>query len=421
MHLIIFSDILTPRIKYIFNFIFKEILKAEVEFTGNRQHFHQSSYAKLSYGPAPIGDEIFFKSTSLLFSNKLTEINVKTIAFADYLAPFPVDGSVLPFDVFAASFLIITRFEEYLHQKRTEDDFKPAKSWQHKWKVLDRPIIDEWALILKDIILKKYPNFKSHGRTFQHRPVFNFTVVPDLPEGFINRTKFIFSSLFKKENKYLSAKFDEFTGVGAKSEDVIEKLNAQFAQKNKPVYFINFPLVPIEYIRSNGLSKKLKDNAVGLLRPCASSKEKQNEIRDGLSKLKKIFPEPIPLISQQLEPLRFPICYLNLLKAGITTDFSMGYPNFSGFRAGTCTPFNWYDLQLEKVTPLVINSYCITDQQLQYLPLPAAQETISKYLSVVKKVNGSFHSGWNLRSLSPNPKYKKLNTLFNNMSTRAGE
>jgi hypothetical protein len=105
MHLIVFSNILAPRIKYIFNFIFKDILKAEVEFTGNSQYFLQSEHIKISYGDEPLGEELFFKSTSLLFSNKLEEIKPKTISFGEYQVPFPVERSALPFDVFAASFL----------------------------------------------------------------------------------------------------------------------------------------------------------------------------------------------------------------------------------------------------------------------------------------------------------------------------
>lgn len=420
MHLIIFSDLSTPRIKYIFSFIFKEILKAEVEFTGNKQYFLESSNAKISYGALPLADELFFKSTSLLFANKFDKINLKTTTFDDYSVPFPVNESALPFDVFAASFLILTRYEEYLHQKTSEEDFKPSQSLQSKWKMLSRPVIDEWALIIKSIIKKKYPSFKFTEKIFSHQPLLNFAIIPELPDGFINKAKFVFSTLFKKENSFISAKFDELTGVGAKAETIIDKVNATFTGKSKPIYFIEFPSVPINYIRVNGVSQKLKDKPVGLLRPCASDKEKLGQIRDGLTKLKKILPSQISLMSLQTEPLKFPICYLNLPSAGITTDFSMGYPNVSGFRAGTCTPFSWYDLQLEKVTPLIINSYCLTDLQLQNLPLPEARALISGYLNAVSTVNGSFYTCWNLKSLSPNLKFKKLITLFNEMLAQAG-
>ncbi|WP_293313250.1 DUF7033 domain-containing protein [Pedobacter sp. UBA5917] len=421
MHLIIFSNILTPRIKYIFNFIFKDILKTEVEFTGNSQYFLQCPQVKISYGEQPIGDELFFKSTALLFSNKLEEIKLKTISFGGYQAPFPVEDSALPFDVFAAAFFMVSRYEEYLHQKKTEEEFKPAKSLQHKWKVLDKPVIDEWALMVKSIIKKKYPSFKFHEKKFRQQPTIHFNMLPSVPKGFINQTRFVFSALFKKENNYLSAKFDRLTGVGINNEQVLESVNKlTIAKKNSPLYFVGFPEVPMDYIKINGVSKNSDDRSLGLFRPCASDKQKMAEIKEGLVKLKKIHPVAIPLTSQQLEVLKFPICYLNILNSGITADYSMGYNNEPGFRAGTCTPFNWYDLQLEKVTPLVVNSYCLTDYILQYLATQSATKTLHQYIDAVKVVNGTFYSSWSLKSLSDHPKYRKLRSLFVEMLNYAG-
>jgi hypothetical protein len=126
---------------------------------------------------------------------------------------------------------MISRYEEYLHQRKTEEEFKASKSYQHKWRVLDKPIIDEWALIIKSMIKKKHANFKFHEKKFQQQPTIHFNISPNLPEGFLNRTKFIFSAVFKKENNYLSSKFDRLTGIGINNEQVLEKVKQIFASK----------------------------------------------------------------------------------------------------------------------------------------------------------------------------------------------
>ena len=421
MHLIIFSSVLTPRIKYIFNFIFKDILKTEVEFTGNAQYFLQSDQVKISYGKKALGDELFFKSSSILFSSKLDDINIRTTSFGEYQAPFPVENNPFPFDVFAASFFIITRYEEYLHQKKTSEDFKSNKSYQYKWKILERPIIDEWALLIKNMIRKKHPDFKFLDKCFINQPGINFSIAPNLPYGLLSKTKFLFSSVFDKENSYLSSKFDRLTGFGINNELLLSDLNTSLEKKQtNPVFFINFPNVSDDYIKATGVSKNLLTKKVGLLRPCASDKEKINEIKTGLSKLKKLLPEQINVSSQQLEVLKFPICYLNLLNTGITTDYSMGYPERAGFRAGTCTPFNWYDLQLEKVTPLLVYSYCLNDATIQHLSKESILHSIRNYIDAVKFVNGYFLSNWQLRSLSNHLKYKNLKLAFSEMNSYAG-
>jgi hypothetical protein len=422
MHLIIFSTVLTPRIKYIFSFLFKDILKVEVEFTGNSQYFIQSTLPKISYGEQPLADELFFKSTPLLFANKVEEALLKPITFGDYQVPFAVQDSALPFDVFAASFFIVSRYEEYLFQKKTTEEFKASKSLQHKWKILKRPIIDEWALMLKNLIRKKYPDFKFHQKHFSHHPTINFTVNPSLPKGFVNKSKFLFSAFFQKRNRYLSSKFDRLTGVDINNEQVLNAVTQWLAyKKTKPLYFVNFPDIPTSYLQVNGLSKSLSQKAVGLLRPCADSPQGITTIKDNLIKLKKIHPELIHLTSQQLEVLKFPICYLNLLSSGFISDFSMGYADTIGFRAGTCTPFNWYDLQLEKATTLKVNAYCMTDQALQFLPLEEGKKTVNHLIDQVKVVNGTFYSTWQLRSLSDHLKYKKLKTLFTEMLQSVGD
>ncbi|PWS32958.1 DUF7033 domain-containing protein [Pedobacter paludis] len=420
MHLIVFSTLLTPRIKYIFNFIFKDILKAEVEFTGNSQYFLQSDNIKISYGELPLADELFFKSTSLLLSNKVEEFNLKTTLFGEYQVPFPVKDSLLPFDVFAASFFIVSRYEEYLHQKTSTEDFKASKSHQYKWRILDKPIIDEWALILKNLILKKYPGFRFYDKKFIQQPTINFTITPNVPDGFLSKTKFFISSVFKKENVYLTSKFDKITGLGVDNEAVLADLEKSLDKKNNPLFFIGFPNVPDEYIRRNGISNLLAEKSVGLLKPCDNETQNVSGIKEAVSKLKKIHPEQINLNSQQLEVLRFPICYLNLLNSGINSDYSMGYADTAGFRAGTCTPFNWYDLQLEKVTSLSVKSYCISDSVLQFKHLEEAKKIVNDYIDAVKVVDGAFFSSWQLRSLSNNYKYKKLKTVFNDMLKSAG-
>jgi hypothetical protein len=421
MHLIVFSTVLTPRIKYIFNFIFRDILKTEVEFTGNRQFFQDSLHAKISYGDAPIADELFFKSSPLLFSSKLEDTKIKTISFGDYQVPFPVQHSLLPFDVFAASFFIVSRYEEYLHHRKTPEDFKASKSYQYKWKILDRPVIDEWAMILRNIIMTKYPQFKFYQKSFSQQPTVNFDIPAQPPNGLINKTKFFFNALASKENNFISAGFDRLTGLDIDIQRVLPTVAAYFDRKKiNPAYFIGFPDIPEDYVGNAGISQLLSKAFVGLLRPCSSDKQKISNVKAGLSKLRTLLPEQVNLSSQQLEILKFPLCYLNLLNSAVTSDYSMGYAETPGFRAGTCTPFSWYDLQLEKVTALNVKSYCFTDTALEPLNTTAAHQLIADFIDAVKVVNGTFVSSWKLRSLSTHLKYKKSNKAFNYMLEYAG-
>ena len=69
-----------------------------------------------------------------------------------------------------------------------------------------------------------------------------------------------------------------------------------------------------------------------------------------------------------------PSSYNHLLAAGITHDYSMGFADRVGFRAGTCTPFYFYDLDFEIQTPLKVFPFALMDTTLNdYMKLTPKQ------------------------------------------------
>ena len=52
--------------------------------------------------------------------------------------------------------------------------------------------------------------------------------------------------------------------------------------------------------------------------------------------------------------LNLPFYYRDLLNLDIHKDFTMGYVDQIGFRAGTSYPFKFYDLEYEMQTPLEV-------------------------------------------------------------------
>ena len=87
-------------------------------------------------------------------------------------------------------------------------------------------------------------------------------------------------------------------------------------------------------------------------------------------RLEKIVEKKITKSRQHYLNLKFPKTYQNLIKAGITEDYTMGFADQIGFRAGTCTPYYFYDLENETKTDLLIVPFQVMDGTLlHYLKL----------------------------------------------------
>jgi len=106
---------------------------------------------------------------------------------------------------------------------------------------------------------------------------------------------------------------------------------------------------------------------------------------------------------QHFLKLHLPHTYRNLLNIGIKNDYTLGYPDAVGFRAGVCLPFVFFNLSQNKITDLTLYPLTAMDATfryyLKYTPCQA-MEAYDKLLEEVKKVNGMLVSLWHNDALS---------------------
>jgi hypothetical protein len=343
MKLLVYVPLLTPRIKYIFNFIFNDVLQTQVGFSSNVSEFKSSDLPKATYADQPLADELFFRQSEFLLSHSISQPTIRTTTFGDMIVPFAVDNSILPFDVFAAAFYFVSRFEEYLpFTANLEGAFPAEASLQSKLKLLEFPVVDGWALMLKNLLLKRYPNLYFGKKEYEFVPL----ICLQPKAGLSALSKAI--RLFKKIRLLKSAAADtvpKTSGLQAFLKEQHEKYNLN------AVYFYK--------------SVQELDTVCG-------------------------------------SQLSFPKSYLHLIKRGITKDYRMGYTQTAGFRAGTCTPFFWYDLQLEKSTHLLIHPVAVNDEILKLNRTFNIDDILFKWGSMienVKMLNGHFYLLWHKETL----------------------
>ena len=127
-----------------------------------------------------------------------------------------------------------------------------------------------------------------------------------------------------------------------------------------------------------------------------------------------------PVKSSRQHYLRFslPDTYQHLIDLEIEEDHSMGYASNVGFRASTCTPFYFYDLDFEIQTPLKVYPFALMDTTLNdYMKLTPKQTLgrIRDLINEVKAVNGTFITLFHNESLSDYLRWKGWKRLYESM------
>jgi hypothetical protein len=99
--------------------------------------------------------------------------------------------------------------------------------------------------------------------------------------------------------------------------------------------------------------------------------------------------------------VKLPQVYRNLIEAEIVRDYSMYYFNQFGFRAGTCTPFLFYDLEYEVKSPLELMPVIGKTLALQHCDSGAIEQTFNSFYSAVDQVKGHFIMVFSNRDFQP--------------------
>ena len=97
----------------------------------------------------------------------------------------------------------------------------------------------------------------------------------------------------------------------------------------------------------------------------------------------------------------------------------MGFAAETGFRAGICTPFRFYDLEMEVETPLTVHPFPFMDGTFIYykqtLPDIALKE-ITDYIKTYREYGGEFIPIWHNRIFSEKlEEWEGWNNVFEEM------
>ena len=311
------------------------------------------------------------------------------------------------FDMIAAIFYMLSRYEEYQdHIPDQHGRYIAQSSISFQYDLLQQPIVDIWLSQWIDKWNTTYPSKPIQSDTkYQWQP----TIDIDLPYAYSHKGWRSYAGLIKDlvygDITNLKNRWSVLSGKKPDPYNNFENLlNVHNLHQVKPICFILMGDYG-GYDKSLGKSNKhfcqliqdlSKHYKIGLHPSYASNDNLQLLIKEKTA-LEQIIGNEIEISRQHFLKIHFPNTYRQLIDVGITDDYSMGYSTQVGFRAGTSSPFLWYDLDREEQTGLTIHSFQLMDVTIHThlnMSIDEAIQCSQKISNQIKAVNGSYITIW---------------------------
>lgn len=427
--LLLHSKSITSRLQYVVNFFSQELFDEPILLTSSRAYYIKYDGPKINYHFEELCDNDFLISpVPLLFENDIREQDISCFEINFHKAFFQTTGDI-HFDIFAATFYLLSRYEEYLpHEKDLYGRFSHTGSLAFREGFLHQPLINIWLLEFRTALQKKFPGLEFRGRLFANVITYDVDIAYSyLHKGWRRTLGGTVRSLLRGEWSLVWERWLVLLKIKRDPFDCFEWLDALHLYcRIKPYYFFLVARKPSKYDKNVSTSARpLRDlieyysSAYNVgIHPSWQSGDDEALLKEEIEWLEVIGDKKVRASRQHYLRFTLPQTYRRLIREGIEKEFSMGYGTANGFRASVSSPFNWYDLEREEETGLMVHPFCFMDANVfydaKYTPKKAYEE-LMRYYDAVKKVNGMFITLWHNHLLGADRKtagWKEMFELF---------
>ena len=399
---------ISSRVKYIFEIIFQKHLGISYSITSNKKEFEVHSQEKINYSSLRFENSFFIRSADLLFENNISPQKIPVSELDSHKVLFPHLDCDLRFDIFSASFYLLSRYEEYLDFTSDEfGRFQATDSLAYQNDFLKLPIVDIWILYFKKKLAYIFPTLVfSSTKNFKALLTYDIDIAYKFKGRNLLRTVgSSFKDLLQGNFKNIVQRKIVLLKIRKDNWDIYDELQHTIQKTKFSSIFFFLVGNPSKYDRNLKTERPLMVQLINKIaafteigiHPSFYSNQNSSQLKVEKEKLENIVKKKIIKSRQHFLKLKFPDTYSNLIALGIKEDYTMGFPEMPGFRAGTCTPFYFYDLQKEQKTDLLIFPISCMEASFKYYLKSSPEESLSlikNIINSVRGVNGTFISIW---------------------------
>lgn len=412
----IYTKKFTPRQLYIFRILFDD----HFSIHDNYNEYTQSYGYKIAYTDESFPDtHLHIVPDGLLHGTAI-------LPGADHLPGAPWTGDRLPerTDIFSLAFFMLSRMEEY-NSPHTDvhGRFQPQKSILAPHGIA-LPWVDVWRKLLWDEILYRVPDAIFNKPEFRILPTFDIDhAYAYRGKGWLQNTGGWLRDILTGRSRAAAERLRYFR-THEDPYDTYVYISQQLRSHNlKAVFFLlcgerNPPYdtpVPLQSEAYRNLLNELRAAGTVGLHPSYASHDDLRILQSEYKKLQDAVPSVISQTRQHFLRIAWPGTFRRMLQLGIKADFTMGYAHTTGFRAGTCRPFPWFDLESNRETGLMLYPFSCMDGTLnEHLGLSPAQaiEEVRRLRAVTRTYGGVFVPHWHNHSLSEKGHWQGWRAVF---------
>lgn len=417
--------VITPRIQYVFDII-KDFRKVNV-LLSVCEHDESENYI---YAPKLKDNQKGLVAATLLFEEELYTSKITSSSWND--------ENCLAFnevtDPLASIFYHITRMEEYGYENYDEHGrFQTKDSFVSRFGWKDKLLVERWI----DAFLIDYEQQMSQKIDVEKSPL-TFLLTFDIDNTFAFKWKSwsrilgsYWKDIWRLDWKRMKVKTKVLLNLQKDPFDTFDKMQT-YQEKgiNVRLFWLLGDISAYDRNVSNSSRKHL--NFIRQLRtifpiglhPSYLSNNKLEQ----LSKEKQILDNTLEnktiTSRQHFLKLKFPDTYQRNIQIGLKEDFTLGFGDELGFRAGTLRPFYFFDLTTNRPENYLIHPFAYMDgtlKEYQKWSVEQSKIEIQKLIQEALLFGGEFSAIWHNETISDWDDWKEWSSLIEFTNTKIHE
>jgi hypothetical protein len=422
-----------PRLRYALDVLFGSAGLVH-HLTHDRAGFEAAEGIKIAYTEESITHVYHIAPSGLVSASVQPPEHIATGKWREVPTLFHHHEGECGFDLFSAVFFLASRIEEYGEGKTDSmGRFIPELAVQVRNGWNNRPLIDEWRVILLDNLRSRWPEVKLQPDSQRGE----LTVDVDsafayLHKGLYRTAGGIVKDLSRGDFGNLKRRISVLTGAREDHYDTYQYIIRAASASNASLrwFFLLADFgahdknVPHTSKALRRVIRKLSETYPVGIHPGIGSHSDREILNREIKRLAEITGSAVSTSRQHYLKLSFPETYRRLIACGITEEHSMGWATDTGFRLGTAFPVKWYDVESEEITSLTLVPFCAMDTTLRkYLRLSPdeAIERLRALKAITAHTGGGFRVLWHNETVSDSGEWAGWKSVFEEAVQLAGQ